>query len=70
MKRYMISIEADIPVLDIDLKDEDYDGINPDIIESSPDLAIELAAVNAVQRIVGHTGIQVIEAYCSGVDNR
>jgi hypothetical protein len=30
MKRYIIFIEADIPILDTDLLDEDYIGLNKD----------------------------------------
>lgn len=61
MRRYMIYIEADIPILDDDLLEEDYMGLDKDDHTG--------AACNSVQRIVGHTGIQVLESFCSVVDD-
>ena len=69
MKRYMIFIEADIPILATDLMDVDYLGIDIPLgsVDAQKERA-EQAAANAVQRIVGHTGIQVIHTFCTKID--
>jgi len=69
VKRYMIAIEGEIPVLESDLTDEDFDNVGLSLDEQ-PQRAYERAAKYAASRIVAHTGLYVNEAQFIGADER
>lgn len=70
MKRYFIALEGEIPVLDCDLTDEDFDYAGIDPTAEHTEKEREEAAEYAAQRIVRHTGFEVHDYHLLGSDER
>ncbi len=70
MKRYMIAIEGEIPVLDCDLTQEDFDAVGLDPRDEYTPEDYQAAAEWAATRIVAHTGLDVHDVQFLAADER
>lgn len=70
MKRYLIAIEGEIPVLESDLTQEDFDAVGLDPYDDHTPEDYQAAAEWAASRIVVHTGLDVHDARFFASDER
>ncbi len=68
MKRYFIYLEGEIPVLDCDLTDEDFDYAGIDPAAEHTEKECEEAAEHAAQRIFRHSEFEIYDCHFLGSD--
>ena len=70
MKRYFVAIEGEIPILESDITEEDFDCAGIDLHDDFTPKDYQDAAEYAAFRIIAHTGLEVQDAQFLGSDER